>query len=140
MSIHITNTAEDTYNLGIEIAKKLVPGDVVAMTGDLGAGKTVFVKGAATELGYTGQVTSPTFALVNEYDGRVPIYHFDMYRIQGEEDLYSTGFYDYLDGRSIMFIEWSENVMDSLPKESIRVDIKKGGDSRIIQISGLEGR
>ena len=123
--------------LGAAVAAKLDPGAVVAMTGELGAGKTVFVRGAAAALGYDGPVTSPTFAIVNEYDGNVPLYHFDMYRIHGEDDLYSTGFYDYLDGRSLLFIEWSENIAGSLPEDSIKIDIRKDAEGRVIEVSGL---
>ncbi len=138
MAVYKTSSPGETMALGAQTAAKLMPGAVVAMTGELGAGKTVFVRGASGALGYNGPVTSPTFAIVNEYSGNVPLYHFDMYRIHGEEELYSTGFYDYLDGRSILFIEWSENISDCLPPECVRVDIKKDGEARIIEITGLE--
>ena len=126
---------------GAEVAKLLRPGDTVALRGELGAGKTVFVRGAAAALGCREQVTSPTFAIVNQYLGRVPVFHFDMYRIEGEGDLYSTGYYDYLDGRSVLFIEWSENIAFALPEDTITVSIEKTPGGRRIEVAGIpEGR
>ena len=116
------------------------PGAVVAYLGDLGMGKTAFTRGLAAGLGYKGRVTSPTFAIVNEYEGgRLPLFHFDMYRINTYDDLYSTGFFDYLD-TGILVIEWSENIENALPDDYISVEIKKGenDDDRIIKIEGIE--
>ena len=135
-----TTTPEETMAAAKAVAEKLLPGDIVAMKGDLGAGKTVFVKGAAEALGCSENVTSPTFAIVNEYEGRVPVRHFDVYRIEDEDDLYSTGFYDYMDGQSVLFIEWSENILYALPEERITVNIIKTESGRTIEVSGLEGR
>ena len=135
-----TTNPEETMAAAKAVAEKLLPGDIVAMKGDLGAGKTVFVKGAAEALGCSETVTSPTFAIVNEYEGRVPVRHFDVYRIEDEDDLYSTGFYDYMDGKSVLFIEWSENIEYALPDERITVSIIKTESGRIIEVSGLEGR
>ena len=138
--IYKTTTPEETLAAAKEVAAKLRPGDVVAMRGDLGAGKTVFVRGAAEALGCSENVTSPTFAIVNEYEGRVPVRHFDVYRIEDEDDLYSTGFYDYMDGVSVLFIEWSENIEYALPEDRITVTILKTESGRTIEVCGLEGR
>ncbi len=127
-------TAEVAYNLGI----KILSGAVIAFTGDLGAGKTTFIKGLARGLGYLGEVSSPTFAIVHEYvGGRLPLYHFDMYRVDGWESLYSTGFFDYMETESVLAVEWSENIENALPDDLITVDIKRGNDDneRIITIS-----
>ena len=127
-------TAEVAYNLGI----KILSGAVIAFTGDLGAGKTTFIKGLARGLGYLGEVSSPTFAIVHEYvGGRLPLYHFDMYRVDGWESLYSTGFFDYMETESVLVVEWSENIENALPDDLITVDIKRGNDDneRIITIS-----
>ena len=127
-------TAEVAYNLGI----KILSGAVIAFTGDLGAGKTTFIKGLARGLGYLGAVSSPTFAIVHEYvGGRLPLYHFDMYRVDGWESLYSTGFFDYMETESVLAVEWSENIENALPDDLITVDIKRGNDDneRIITIS-----
>ena len=138
--IYTTTTPEETLAAAKEVAAKLRPGDVVAMRGDLGAGKTMFVRGAAEALGCSETVTSPTFAIVNEYEGRVPVRHFDVYRIEDEDDLYSTGFYDYMDGVSVLFIEWSENIEYALPEDRITVTILKTESGRTIEVCGLEGR
>lgn len=125
--------------IGRSLAGQLSAGDVVALFGDLGAGKTAFVSGLAHGLGYTGDVTSPTFALVHEYSGgRLPLYHFDMYRIHSADDLYSTGFYDYLDTGGVLAIEWSENIENELPECALRVRISYGDaeQSRLIEIEG----
>lgn len=127
-------TAEVAYNLGI----KILSGAVIAFAGDLGAGKTTFIKGLARGLGYLGEVSSPTFAIVHEYvGGRLPLYHFDMYRVDGWESLYSTGFFDYMETESVLAVEWSENIENALPDDLITVDIKRGNDDneRIITIS-----
>ena len=105
-----SGSAGQTQAIGAALARCLRPGDVVAMRGDLGAGKTVLVRGALEELGY-GNVSSPTFAIMNEYrGGAADAVHMDAYRISGEDELYGTGFYDYLDGKNVIFIEWSENI------------------------------
>ena len=117
-----SDSREDTLALARRFAADIEPGDVIAMYGDLGAGKTVFVSGAAKALGFDGFVTSPTFAIVNEYQGgKYPIAHFDMYRITDENDLFSTGFYDYLDMGFVMFIEWSENIEYAIEDSFIKI-------------------
>lgn len=103
-------------------------------------GKTCFVRGLAKGLGLKDQISSPTFAIVNEYRGKIPLYHFDMYRIETLGDLYSTGFFDYLDQGGICAIEWSENIAQALPKQAITVSLSQGGteNQRIIEIAGDE--
>ena len=127
----------ETQNLAERLAALLQPGDVLAYTGPMGAGKTTFTVGLARGLGSTDWVSSPTFALVQEYRGPRPLCHFDFYRITGEEDLYATGFFDYLDGRRILAVEWSERVPEALPEKAIRIGFEPlGGDVRRITITG----
>lgn len=126
---YISDSVSRTEQLGAMLAEKLVPGDCIAFSGDLGAGKTVFCRGLIKELGYSGNITSPTFSIVNEYHGgKYNIAHFDMYRINSEDQLYSTGFYDYLDSNYIILIEWSENVADYIDCECIHINIQGSGD------------
>ncbi len=134
---YITHSAEETERLGAEYAKSLRPGDLVAFSGDLGAGKTAFTRGILRGLGYEGRVTSPTFAIVNEYTtpvGRVA--HFDLYRILDSEALFEIGFEEYLDGSRIVLIEWSENAANLLPHPYKSVCIAHGDadDDRKITI------
>lgn len=136
MKQYISHSLEETERIAAEIASTLKGDEVVAMFGGLGVGKTSFTRGFAAELGFTQGVHSPTFAIVNEYQGgKFPIYHFDMYRVMDEDDLYSTGFYDYL-GNGVLIIEWSENIMDYIPEDSIRIEISYGEDenSRVITV------
>lgn len=134
----ITTCPVETEHAGEELAVKLKPGDIVAFFGGLGMGKTAFIRGLAKGLGIQDAVSSPTFALVHEYRGKIPLYHFDMYRVSGWDDLYSTGFFDYLDAGGICAVEWSENIEEALPKGFYRVEISRGsGDNeRIIKIRG----
>ena len=128
---YYSDSRNETLDLARRVAADLAPGDVIAMYGDLGAGKTVFVSGASKALGFNGFVTSPTFAIVNEYQGgRYPIAHFDMYRITDENDLFSTGFYDYLDMGFILFIEWSENIEYAIEDSFIKIHFSGSGDER----------
>lgn len=106
----ITNSEQETRAAALDVAKRLKIGDVILYEGEMGAGKTAFTKGLAEFFGTDEEVTSPTFALVHEYPGRVPIFHFDLYRISGYDDLYAVGFFDYLDRGGIIAAEWSENV------------------------------
>ncbi|SBW02962.1 Hydrolase, P-loop family [uncultured Eubacteriales bacterium] len=136
---YCSNTVEETEALGERLAERLVPGAVVAFTGDLGAGKTAFVRGLARGLGITERVTSPTFTIVNEYEGgRLPLFHFDMYRLGSSEELFDIGWEDYLCRGGICAVEWSEIVADALDPDCIRVDLRRGGgeNSRIITIEG----
>lgn len=120
-----SHSYEDTLKIGEEIAKKLTGTEVIALFGGLGMGKTALTTGIAKGLGITNCVSSPTFALVNEYHGKYNVYHFDMYRISTWDDLYSIGFFDYLDN-GVLVIEWSENIENALPQEYIKITIEKG--------------
>ena len=123
--------------MGAELAGRLAPGDVVAFTGDLGAGKTAFTRGLARGLGIGARVTSPTFTIVNEYEGgRLPLFHFDMYRLGAADELFDIGWEDYLGRGGVCAVEWSENVDEALEGTPIRVDIRRGAgdDQRIITI------
>ena len=117
------------------VAPKLRKGDVLAFRGGLGAGKTTFTRGLARGLGSDDEVSSPTFALVHEYACDPPLYHFDMYRITGFDDLYSTGFFDYL-GNGVLAIEWSEHIEGALPDGAITVTLTPDGESRTITLEG----
>ena len=124
---YCSNSAEETEALGAELAVRLRPRDVVAYTGDLGAGKTAFTRGIARGLGIPEGVTSPTFTIVNEYEGgRLPLFHFDLYRLGDPEELFDIGWEDYLARGGVCAVEWSENVADALEDEPIRVDIRRG--------------
>ncbi|MBQ1595078.1 MAG: tRNA (adenosine(37)-N6)-threonylcarbamoyltransferase complex ATPase subunit type 1 TsaE [Ruminococcus sp.] len=138
MNRFITNSAEETEQLGERIASKLKGMEVIALFGGLGMGKTAFTRGLARGLGADDVVSSPTFALVNEYSGRVPVYHFDMYRVTSWDDLYSTGFFDYLD-TGVLVIEWSENIEGALPENALRITISRGenDNQRIFDIEGV---
>lgn len=128
---------QETEAIGRELAQQLAPGAVVAFTGDLGAGKTAFVRGMAQGLGISQRVTSPTFTIVNEYEGgRLPLFHFDMYRLGSADELFDIGWEDYLARGGVCAVEWSENVADALEDEPIRVDIRRGehDGQRVISI------
>ena len=134
----ITNHTEETERIGAEFAKTLKPSDFVAMFGDLGAGKTAFVRGAMKQLAPGAFVQSPTYTIVNEYPAKIPVYHFDMYRIDDEDSLYSIGYYDYLENGGICFAEWCEKIVPYLPERFYTVTIRKSAedpDKRIIRIS-----
>lgn len=134
-----THSPEQTEALGEALGKVLKPGTVVAYTGDLGAGKTAFTRGLAKGLGASEPVTSPTYTIVNEYlTGRIPLFHFDMYRLGSSEDLFDIGWEDYLERGGVCALEWSENVSDAL-ENPIRVQLEKTGESsRRITIEGGE--
>lgn len=134
-----SSSPEETEKIGAKIAEKLKGNEVIAMYGGLGMGKTAFTRGLAGALGVTQGVSSPTFAIVNEYKGVYPIYHFDMYRVSSWDDLYSTGFFDYLDN-GILIIEWSENIEGALPENTIRIKIGTGKNEndRIFEIDGID--
>ena len=136
-NIFLSNSAIETENLARKFASKLKGNEVIAFYGDLGAGKTAFTRGVADFFWLKDEVSSPTFALVNEYSSeKAKIYHFDMYRINTLEDLESTGFFDYL-GRGIILVEWSENIKEYLPEDLIEIKISKTGEnSREIEIIG----
>ena len=137
----ITNSPEQTEQLGQRLGAALSAGAVVAFTGDLGAGKTAFTRGLACGLGIPGQVTSPTFTIVNEYEGgRLPLFHFDMYRLSCSDELFDIGWEDYLARGGVCAVEWSEIVEDALDGDCIRVDIRCGEEdcSRHITITGID--
>lgn len=129
MQSFVSHSEADTAKIAVDFAKTLRSGDVIAFSGGLGAGKTTFTRYLCKALDCRDDVSSPTFALVHCYRAKMPIYHFDMYRISGLDNLYSTGFFDYLDAGGIIIIEWSENVLEFLPDDMIRVDIKRLGDN-----------
>ena len=136
----ITNSPARTEALGAALAQLLRPGTVIAYRGDLGAGKTAFTRGLARGLGVTEIVTSPTYTIVNEYlGGRMPLFHFDMYRLRSADDLWDIGWDDYLERGGVCAVEWSENVDDAL-EDCIRVDICRGehDEQRIVTIEGVE--
>ena len=134
-----THSPAETEAVGEKLGKALLPGAVIAYRGDLGAGKTAFTRGLARGLGCTEQVTSPTYTIVNEYlSGRMPLFHFDMYRLKSAEDLWDIGWDDYLERGGVCAVEWSENVEDAM-EDAVYVTIEKSGeDSRIITIEGGE--
>ena len=137
----ITHSPDETRALGRKLAQAVQGGTVVAFTGDLGAGKTAFVSGMAEGLGIEERVTSPTFTIVNEYEGgRLPLFHFDMYRLGSADELFHIGWEDYLARNGVCAVEWSENVEEALDGDTIRVDISRGQDenTRIITIEGVE--
>ena len=133
----ITNSPRETENLGAALGKLLKAGTILAYRGDLGAGKTAFTRGLARGLGYADPVTSPTYTIVNEYlGGRLPLFHFDMYRLASSDDLWDIGWEDYLERGGICAVEWSENVEDAM-ENAVYVTIHKTGEeTRRIEIEG----
>lgn len=140
MKSYTTKSPEETESIGFKLAQTLRGGEVIAFRGGLGMGKTCFTRGLARGLGFTGTVTSPTFALINEYiGGRLPLYHFDMYRISGWEDLYSTGFFEYAEQGGVIAAEWSENIENALPAGTVTVSFEQTGENeRVINIDGAQ--
>ena len=136
---YTSNSPGQTEEIGAALAAELKPGAVLAFTGDLGAGKTAFVRGLARGLGIAERVTSPTFTIVNEYEGgRLPLFHFDMYRLGSSEELFDIGWEDYLARGGVCAVEWSENIADALEESCIKVDIRRGSseNQRTITITG----
>lgn len=139
---YITHSPAETEELGCRLGRTLGPGAVVAYFGGLGMGKTAFTRGLARGLGCRGRVTSPTFTIVNEYQGRIPLFHFDMYRLPDADALFDIGWEDYLDRGGVCAVEWSENVAEALPEDTVWVDIRRleGEDNgRCITITGVTG-
>ncbi len=135
----VTHSPAETEAVGAQLAATLRAGDVVALFGGLGMGKTAFVRGMAVGRGLAAEVSSPTFALVHEYGGSPPLVHFDMYRISGWDDLYSTGYFEYLDAGAILAVEWSENIEAALPDAAVRVCFERLTENeRRITIHGWE--
>lgn len=138
MDKFISSSASETESIGKKLAQRLKGTEVIALFGGLGAGKTAFTRGLSAGLGFEDGVSSPTFALVHEYEGKFPIFHFDMYRVTRYDDLYSTGFFDYI-GNGILVIEWSENIEAVLPDDAIRITIEPLSENeREITISGVD--
>ncbi len=130
MEFFISDNPQKTEEFAARLAESLKGGEVIAFRGELGAGKTCFTRGLAAGLGFNGDVTSPTFALINEYiGGRLPVYHYDMYRIGSWDELYSSGFFEYMDEGGIIVAEWSENIENALPENTIYVKIEKLGEN-----------
>ena len=131
-------SAEETYALGKKLGEEAKPGAVYCLSGDLGVGKTVFTKGFAVGLGVTDTVNSPTFTIVQEYKGRLPFYHFDVYRIEEPEEMEEIGYEDYFYGDGACMIEWAELIEELIPAEAVKVriskDLKKGTDYRLITV------
>lgn len=134
-----TSSPEKTEMLGERIAAALKGGEILALFGGMGMGKTALTRGIARGLGIPEGVSSPTFALVHEYRGRLTVYHFDMYRVTSWDDLASTGFFDDLDTGAVLVVEWSENIENALPPESIRIHLGPGEteNERVIAIEGI---
>lgn len=139
---YLSHSPEETEHIGEMLGRRLRPGTVVAYRGGLGTGKTAFTRGLARGLGCAGRVTSPTFTIVNEYDGATPLFHFDMYRLGSSDELFDIGWEDYLTRGGVCAVEWSERVDDAMPADTLWVDIARGtGESdRIITISGGEAQ
>ena len=139
---YISHSEAETEDLGRRLAAVLAPGAVVACRGGLGMGKTAFTRGLARGLGCQDRVTSPTFTIVNEYEGtRLPLFHFDMYRLEGPEDLFDIGWEDYLDRGGVCAVEWSERVEEALPEDAVTVTIARCPDHenwRVITVEGVE--
>ena len=139
--VYLSESAADTERIATELAESIEPGDMVALFGGLGVGKTAFCRGFAKGIGYNDEVTSPTFAIVHEYlGGRLNIYHFDMYRIESFDELYSTGYFEYLESGGVVITEWSENIENVLPNKYYRVEMSnlEQNDRRKIEIELID--
>ena len=135
----LSHSTEETEQIGEMLARRLRAGDVLAFTGALGMGKTAFTRGLARGLGCRGRVTSPTFTIVNEYEGKTPLFHFDMYRLGSSEELFDIGWDDYLARGGVCAVEWSERVSDALPEDTVFIDIARGTqdeNTRVITVRG----
>lgn len=133
--VYYTHSACETEKLGIQVGKRLSPGAVLAYYGELGAGKTAFTRGVAQGLGISDPVTSPTYTIVNEYEGRIPLFHFDMYRLDSSEDLFDIGWEDYLYRGGVIAVEWSERVADVLTDA---IEIRFTKDSQDTELRKIE--
>ncbi len=141
--IYFSNSPEDTAKIACEFAKTLRAGDVICMNGDLGVGKTAFVQALAKKLGIEEYLSSPTFTIVNCYEGKFPLYHFDVYRIADSDEMYEIGYEEYVYGDGISVIEWAENIKEILPQKryeiTIKKDYEKGENYREIAIERIDG-
>lgn len=122
----ISKNAEQTYGIGERLGKLLQKGDIICLTGDLGAGKTAFTKGIGTGLEVKEFITSPTYTIINEYEGRLPLYHFDVYRLEGPEEMYELGYEEYFFGDGATVVEWADIVRDIIPQERLWITIIRG--------------
>ncbi len=120
-----TDSFEATVEFGRKLGACLKPGDIICLSGDLGTGKTALTGGIAKALGINSYITSPTFTLVNEYEGRIPLYHFDVYRIGHPDEMFDIGFDEYINGDGVTIIEWGELISEVLPEDMIKINIKK---------------
>ena len=137
---YVSHSEVETEALGRRLAAVVAPGAVVAYRGDLGMGKTAFTRGLARGLGYEGRVTSPTFTIVNEYEGTgLPLFHFDMYRLEDAADLFDIGWEDYLDRGGVCAVEWSERVEEALPENAVTVSIARHPEREDWRIVAVEG-
>ena len=136
---YISHSPEETEAIGQALGERLKPGTVLAYLGDLGMGKTAFTRGLARGLGCRGRVTSPTFTIVNEYDGKIPLFHFDMYRLTDSEDLFDIGWEDYLERGGVCAVEWSERISDAFPEDTLYVTIARHPDGENWRIITMEG-
>lgn len=137
---YVTNGEGETEDLGAWLAGRLSPGAVIAFTGDLGAGKTAFTRGLARGLGITDRVTSPTFTIVNEYEGgRMPLFHFDMYRLGSSDELFDIGWEDYLARGGVCAVEWSERVEEALPEDAVTVSFARCPEEENWRVIAMEG-
>lgn len=139
MAVYRSSCEQDTFELGKGFAKNAYPGQIITLDGDLGAGKTVFAKGFAAGLGITKSVTSPTFTIIQEYRaGSLPLYHFDVYRIESPDEMYETGLDEYLFGDGVCIIEWADNIREILPDNIVKITISRADDDgpqcRIIEV------
>lgn len=139
MAVFISNNEQETEQIGAQFAAELPGGAVIAMYGDLGAGKTAFVRGMARGMGLDCRVSSPTFTIVNEYLGKRELIHFDMYRLSGADELFDIGWEDYISRGAVCVVEWSENVTEAFFGDEVKVSIEKLSDkTRKISIEGVE--
>jgi len=132
------NNLEETNEFGIRLGENLIVGDILCLNGDLGAGKTTLSKSIGLGLGVSEYITSPTFSLINQYSGRIPVYHFDVYRLENTDELFDLGFDEYFYGGGVCIIEWADKIDKMIPKERIVIDIEKGNNpnERILKLSG----
>ncbi len=138
MTVYETNSEQETYDIGYKLGSESMPGNIYCLIGDLGVGKTIFSKGFAVGIGITEHITSPTFTIVQVYDGKKPLYHFDMYRIEDPDELEMIGYEDYFFGEGVCLVEWANNVIDAIPKNAVWItiekDLERGFDYRKITI------
>ena len=138
----VLNSLEEAKKFGIKLGENLIVGDILCLNGNLGAGKTTLTKFIGLGLGVEEYITSPTFALINQYKGKIPVYHFDVYRLENVDELFDLGFDEYFYGSGVCIIEWADRIDKMIPKERIVIDIENGNNpnERILLLSGDEKR